>query len=118
MLCSLMFCCIFDVIQQQTVWLFIKDLFVGLGLMVLLGPPVIAAIIIIVQVCWPSTKIFGFLFLLLFPHNNEHLLFPEIGPVSGDLSLGFYSPTFSDADGDLSCPHSSTFQQVYTSMSE
>ena len=80
MLRSLMFCFISDVIQQQTVWLFIKDLFVGLGLMVLLGPPVIAAIIIIVQVCWPSTKIFGFLFYYYFRIIMTIYCFQKSGP--------------------------------------
>lgn len=35
---------------QQTIWLFIRDMIKGILLSILLGPPIVAAIIIIVQV--------------------------------------------------------------------
>jgi len=35
--------------NKQTIWLFLRDMVAGLGLSVLLGPPIVAAIIIIVQ---------------------------------------------------------------------
>jgi hypothetical protein len=35
---------------QQTIWLFFRDLFKGICLAILLGPPIVSAIILIVQV--------------------------------------------------------------------
>lgn len=55
-------CCVFMIIKkfnsysantvflQQTIWLFFRDMFKGILLAAIIGPPVVAAIIIIVQV--------------------------------------------------------------------
>lgn len=41
---------LFDCILQQTVWLFFKDMILAMLLMVVLGPPIVSAIIYLVQV--------------------------------------------------------------------
>lgn len=51
--------------NKQTVWLFFRDMFVGLGLMILLGPPVVAAIILIVQRAGPYLAIYLWAFILV-----------------------------------------------------
>lgn len=51
--------------NKQTLWLFFKDLFLGLGLMVLLGPPVVAAMIVIVQRAGPYLAIYLWAFILV-----------------------------------------------------
>lgn len=51
--------------NKQTIWLFLKDLFVGLSLVVLLGPPVVAAIILIVQKGGPYLAIYLWAFILV-----------------------------------------------------
>eukprot|EP00249_Psilotum_nudum_P007280 c20445_g1_i1 orf=295-1569(+) len=52
--------------NKQTIWLFFKDMLTGLGLMILLGPPIVAAIIIIVQRAGPYLAIYlwAFMFVL------------------------------------------------------
>lgn len=40
---------------QQTIWLFIRDLFKGICLAIVLGPPIVSAIILIVQVWSPAS---------------------------------------------------------------
>ncbi|KAL5718685.1 Ste24 endopeptidase [Ranunculus cassubicifolius] len=52
--------------NKQTVWLFFKDIIKGLFLSALLGPPVMAAIILIVQKGGPYLAIYlwGFIFVL------------------------------------------------------
>ncbi|KAJ7554689.1 hypothetical protein O6H91_05G005400 [Diphasiastrum complanatum] len=51
--------------NKQTVWLFFRDMFMGLGLMVLLGPPILSAIIIIVQKGGPYLAIYLWAFMLV-----------------------------------------------------
>lgn len=51
--------------NKQTVWLFFKDIVVSLGLMVVLGPPVVAAMIIIVQRAGPYLAIYLWAFILV-----------------------------------------------------
>ncbi|GMN45024.1 hypothetical protein TIFTF001_014215 [Ficus carica] len=52
--------------SQQTVWLFFRDLVKGICLAVILGPPIVSAIIIIVQKGGPYLAIYlwGFMFVL------------------------------------------------------
>ena len=50
---------------QQTIWLFFRDMVMGLGLMVVVGPPVVAAIIIIVQKGGPYLALYLWAFMLL-----------------------------------------------------
>ncbi|KAJ0837195.1 putative ste24 endopeptidase [Helianthus annuus] len=53
-------------INKQTVWLFIKDMIKGMMLAIIIGPPVVAAIILIVQKGGPYLAIYlwGFMFVL------------------------------------------------------
>lgn len=51
--------------NKQTIWLFLRDMVVGLGLSVLLGPPIVAAIIIIVQKGGPYLAIYLWAFMLI-----------------------------------------------------
>ncbi|KAH7427021.1 hypothetical protein KP509_10G026600 [Ceratopteris richardii] len=51
--------------NKQTIWLFFKDLLVSMGLMVVLGPPVVAAIIVIVQRSGPYLAIYLWAFILM-----------------------------------------------------
>ncbi|CAN1293164.1 CAAX prenyl protease 1 homolog [Linum perenne] len=52
--------------NKQTVWMFIRDLFKGMLLAVILGPPIVAAIILIVQKGGPYLAIYlwAFMFVL------------------------------------------------------
>uniref|UniRef100_A0A0E0NJ86 CAAX prenyl protease 1 homolog n=2 Tax=Oryza TaxID=4527 RepID=A0A0E0NJ86_ORYRU len=52
--------------NKQTIWLFIRDMIKGILLSILLGPPIVAAIIIIVQNGGPYLAIYlwGFMFAL------------------------------------------------------
>lgn len=52
--------------NKQTIWLFFRDMFKGIGLSILLGPPIVAAIIVIVQKGGPYLAIYlwGFMFIL------------------------------------------------------
>lgn len=45
-----MFVLTFPSLPQQTIWLFFRDMLKGICLMAILGPPIVAAIIVIVQV--------------------------------------------------------------------
>lgn len=36
--------------MQQTVWLYFRDMIKGIALSIVIGPPIVAAIIVIVQV--------------------------------------------------------------------
>jgi len=51
--------------NKQTIWLFLRDMVVGLGLSVLLGPPIVSAIIIIVQKGGPYLSIYLWAFMLI-----------------------------------------------------
>uniref|UniRef100_A0A0C9QWP0 CAAX prenyl protease n=1 Tax=Wollemia nobilis TaxID=56998 RepID=A0A0C9QWP0_9CONI len=51
--------------NKQTIWLFFRDMIVSLGLTVLLGPPIIAAMIIIVQKGGPYLAIYLWAFMLV-----------------------------------------------------
>eukprot|EP00252_Welwitschia_mirabilis_P016005 TRINITY_DN35466_c0_g1_i1.p1 TRINITY_DN35466_c0_g1~~TRINITY_DN35466_c0_g1_i1.p1 ORF type:complete len:425 (-),score=70.04 TRINITY_DN35466_c0_g1_i1:276-1550(-) len=51
--------------NKQTIWLFIRDMLLGLGLSVLLGPPIVAAIIVIVQKGGPYLAIYLWAFMLV-----------------------------------------------------
>ncbi|XP_042498645.1 CAAX prenyl protease 1 homolog isoform X1 [Macadamia integrifolia] len=52
--------------NKQTIWLFFRDMFKGICLSIILGPPIVAAIIIIVQKGGPYLAIYlwGFMFVL------------------------------------------------------
>ncbi|KAG9455291.1 hypothetical protein H6P81_008195 [Aristolochia fimbriata] len=52
--------------NKQTVWLFFRDMLKGMAISVVLGPPIVAAIIIIVQKGGPYLAIYlwGFMFVL------------------------------------------------------
>ncbi|XP_043715103.1 CAAX prenyl protease 1 homolog isoform X1 [Telopea speciosissima] len=52
--------------NKQTVWLFFRDMFKGICLSIILGPPIVAAIIVIVQKGGPYLAIYlwGFMFVL------------------------------------------------------
>ncbi|KAJ0111653.1 hypothetical protein Patl1_00495 [Pistacia atlantica] len=52
--------------NKQTVWLFFRDMFKGMCLAIILGPPIVSAIIIIVQKGGPYLAIYlwGFMFVL------------------------------------------------------
>lgn len=50
---------------QQTIWLFFRDMLMGLGLMVAVGPPIVAAIIIIVQKGGPYLALYLWAFMLV-----------------------------------------------------
>ncbi|KAK7837973.1 caax prenyl protease 1 like protein [Quercus suber] len=52
--------------NKQTIWLFFRDLFKGICLAVILGPPIVSAIIFIVQKGGPYLAIYlwGFMFVL------------------------------------------------------
>lgn len=51
--------------NKQTIWLFLRDMVVGLGLSVLLGPPIVAAMIVIVQKGGPYLAIYLWAFMLI-----------------------------------------------------
>jgi len=51
--------------NKQTIWLFFRDMLMGLALMVVVGPPVVAAIIIIVQKGGPYLALYLWAFMLL-----------------------------------------------------
>lgn len=51
--------------NKQTIWLFFRDMLMSLGLTVLIGPPIIAAIIIIVQKGGPYLAIYLWAFMLV-----------------------------------------------------
>ncbi|XP_024541619.1 CAAX prenyl protease 1 homolog [Selaginella moellendorffii] len=61
--------------NKQTIWLFFKDILTGLLLMVVLSPPIVSAVIIIVQKSGPYLAIYlwgfivvlGLLMLILYP---------------------------------------------------
>lgn len=57
--------CHFVWMLQQTIWLFFRDMVMGLGLMVVVGPPVVAAIIFIVQKGGPYLALYLWAFMLL-----------------------------------------------------
>jgi STE24 endopeptidase len=52
--------------NKQTIWLFIKDMVKGIVIAALIGPPIVAAIIVIVQKSGPYSAIYlwGFMFVL------------------------------------------------------
>ncbi|XP_010261328.1 PREDICTED: CAAX prenyl protease 1 homolog [Nelumbo nucifera] len=52
--------------NKQTIWLFFKDMFKGICLSIILGPPIVATIIVIVQKGGPYLAIYlwGFMFVL------------------------------------------------------
>lgn len=62
--CCFLYCYLF--VFQQTIWLFFRDMVKGICLAVILGPPIVSAIIVIVQVK-PYLSIFvsTFLFAVL-----------------------------------------------------
>lgn len=51
--------------NKQTIWLFFRDMLMGLGLMVVVGPPIVAAIIFIVQKGGPYLALYLWGFMLL-----------------------------------------------------
>lgn len=51
--------------NKQTIWLFLRDMVVGLGFSVLLGPPIVSAIIIIVQKGGQYLAIYLWAFMLI-----------------------------------------------------
>ena len=51
--------------NKQTIWLFLRDMVAGLGLSVLLGPPIVAAMIVIVQKGGPYLAIYLWAFMLI-----------------------------------------------------
>ncbi|KAK5771743.1 hypothetical protein PVK06_047985 [Gossypium arboreum] len=62
----LLFLIIFSYVWQQTIWLFFKDLIKGICLAIVLGPPIVSAIIVIVQSGGPYLAIYlwAFMFVL------------------------------------------------------
>ncbi|XP_068650120.1 CAAX prenyl protease 1 homolog [Aristolochia californica] len=52
--------------NKQTIWLFVRDMLKGMAISVVLGPPIVAAIIVIVQKGGPYLAIYlwGFMFVL------------------------------------------------------
>jgi STE24 endopeptidase len=52
--------------NKQTIWIFIRDMIKGIFLSIILGPPIVAAIIYIVQIGGPYLAIYlwGFMFVL------------------------------------------------------
>lgn len=51
--------------NKQTIWLFFRDMFKGICLSILLGPPIVAALIVIVQKGGPYLAIYLWVFMFL-----------------------------------------------------
>ncbi|GKU88067.1 hypothetical protein SLEP1_g2374 [Rubroshorea leprosula] len=112
--------------NKQTIWLFFRDLFKGMGLAIILAPPIVSAIIVIVQKGGPYLAIYlwAFMFVLslvmmtlypvlIAPLFNKFTPLPE-----GDLrekieklaaSLSFPLKKLFVVDGSTRSSHSNAY---------
>ncbi|CAK9209810.1 unnamed protein product [Sphagnum troendelagicum] len=112
--------------NKQTIWLFFRDMLMGLGLMVAVGPPIVAAIIIIVQKGGPYLALYLWAFMLVLslvlmalypvliaPLFNKFTPLPE-GELRGKIeqlasSLKFPLKKLFVIDGSTRSSHSNAY---------